>query len=493
MQPDVAEREKRQVTRASVLAALGLTALKLWAGVASGSLALLAEAAHSALDLVASLITFLAVRWAARPPDEDHPYGHGKVENLAALVQALLLAATAAWVMAEAGTRIGGRSHPVQPGPAAFLVLGLSILVDAWRSRRLRAVGRRYRSQALEADALNFAADMWTSAAVLLGLALAAWGRRTGAPGAWARADAAAALGVGLVVLVQSLRLATRAVQVLLDGAPRGLRRRIAEAARRVEGVLGVGPVRLRQVGGRVFADLVVTVPRTFSLAQAHRVSDRVEASVRALEPGADVVVHVEPAPEPGEPPVEGVRALALQLGMRTHEERVYAHGGRIAVSLHLELDPRLPLARAHAEAARLERALREAYPGLDAVDIHLEPVAAPGAERRVEVTATEAPRVEELRAVAERAAAAPCPDVRLYRVDGGPGACYDASVRCRLPADLPLEACHERVERVEQELRRRFPWLRHVTVGAEPDRGGPAAGGTGAPPPPSLESRRRA
>jgi cation diffusion facilitator family transporter len=288
-------REKHLVALSSVGAAVVLTATKLVVGVSTNSLGILSEAAHSGLDLVAAGVTFWAIRAASKPADAQHHYGHGKVENLAALFETALLLLTCGWIAIEAVERLAGSTTPeVDPSAWAFGVVILSIVVDISRSRALLRVARKYRSQALEADALHFSTDVWSSAVVLFGLLGVRFAAPLGMP--WLlRADAVAALGVAIIVFVVSLRLAKRSIGDLLDAADPELVESVRTSVR-VAGVEGVGAVRLRQSGPACFVDVTVFVDPTLTLAAAHGISDVVEQAVNDQVPGARVMVHVEPA-----------------------------------------------------------------------------------------------------------------------------------------------------------------------------------------------------
>ncbi|HEX5438773.1 MAG TPA: cation diffusion facilitator family transporter [Gemmatimonadaceae bacterium] len=463
------QREKTRVALSSVAAAVLLTGLKLLVGLLTGSLGLLAEAAHSGLDLLSSLLTLFSVRIAARPADEEHPYGHGRVENLSATIQGVILLATAAAILYASVRRILFVNVPVASTPWAFVVMAGSIAVDFWRSRMLGAAARRFHSRALEADALNFRADTFSSTVVILGLALIAYAEHTGRGGFLLKADAVAALIVGLVIIVMSGRLAVNAIQVMLDRAPAGLREKMTSAAARVPGVLSAQPVRVRESGHRIFADVVVTTPRTVSLAQAHEITERIEAAIRHVEPRSEAVVHIEPAATSAETAADAVRAVALRMGASTHHERVYEVEDGLEAALHLEVEPDLTLAQAHAEAHRLADALLADNPRLRRVDTHIE-VAEPNPARRREVSGEQPERVDAVRAIiAHVGGAAGCRDVRLYQSDG-PG--WDVSLTCLFAPHLTVGEVHRRTELLETRLRERLPDVGRVLIHAEPAEG---------------------
>jgi cation diffusion facilitator family transporter len=288
-------REKQSVAFRSLLAAVGLTAFKIVVGVATGSLGILAEAAHSGLDLVASGMTLVAVRLSGRPADRTHLYGHGKIENLSALAETLLLLATCAWIAREAVRRLVFHRVIVDITVWSFLVMAVSIAIDFSRSRALARTAHKYRSQALEADALHFRTDIWSSSVVILGL-LAVKAGGWFPPLEFLRyADAVAALGVSALVVWVSARLGRRTVDALMDTAPAGMEERITAAVEAVAGVRNCHNIRIRSSGPVLFIDLHVLVDGEQTLNQAHRLTEVIEEAIRRLLPEADVTVHPEP------------------------------------------------------------------------------------------------------------------------------------------------------------------------------------------------------
>src|SRR5271166_221048 len=239
-------REKRAVAGNSVLAALVVTSLKVVVGITTGSLGILSEAAHSGLDLIAALVTFFSVRVSDKPADADHQYGHGKFENFSAFIETGLLLLTCIWIVYESIKRLFFQSVEIEPSVWAFAVMASSIIVDYWRSRRLRKIADKYDSQALHADALHFSTDIWSSAVVILGLALVVVGRQYSHP-LLKKADPIAALVVACIVVYVSSRLARQTIDALLDAAPAGVRNRIIQEVYRVNGVLEVDRVRIRK------------------------------------------------------------------------------------------------------------------------------------------------------------------------------------------------------------------------------------------------------
>ncbi len=287
--------EKRSAAISSVIAAVGLTGFKIIVGLTTGSLGILAEAAHSALDLMAAVMTFLAVRISGRPADRDHLYGHGKVENLSALFETLLLLLTCFWIIYEATHRLLYHTADIEVNYWSFAVMITSILVDISRSRILYRAAKKYNSQALEADALHFSTDIWSSGVVILGLffvKLSEW-----VPGlAFLRqADSVAAIMVGLIVVYVSVKLGVRTVQALLDVAPSGIEKKIISAVEILPGVTDCHNVRVRYSGPQPFVDIHVLVNGNQTLKEAHNLTEQIERTIQKLIPNADVTVHPEP------------------------------------------------------------------------------------------------------------------------------------------------------------------------------------------------------
>jgi len=287
--------EKRAAARSSVVASVALTALKIVVGVATGSLGILAEAAHSALDLCAALVTLFAVRMSGKPPDREHTYGHGKIENLSALVETVLLLMTCGWIIRAAAVRLIRHTADVEVTVFSFAVMVTSIVVDWSRSRVLRRTATRYNSQALEADALHFETDIWSSAVVVVGL-IGVWAAARFPAVSWMRyADAVAALAVASIVIWVSMKLGLRTISALVDTAPSGLEEKILDQVRAVPGIAACDHLRLRYSGPTLFVDVRIEVDGNQSLRDAHRITEEVEIAIQRVAPDADVTVHAEP------------------------------------------------------------------------------------------------------------------------------------------------------------------------------------------------------
>jgi cation diffusion facilitator family transporter len=295
MSPTGAQTEKRSAALSSVVAAVGLTSFKIVVGLLTNSLGILAEAAHSGLDLVAALMTFFAVGMSDKPADEQHNFGHGKVENLSALFETVLLLATSGWIIYEAIQRLFYTQAEVHASIWSFVVMGTSIAVDYTRSRILYRAARKHNSQALEADALHFSTDIWSSSVVILGLIGVTLARFIPSLDWMSQADAIAALAVAVIVIFISGELGWRTIQALLDAAPQGMPEQIVTAVRAMPGITDCHAVRVRPSGAHWFVDLHVTMAGRMSLRRSHAMTERVEQKVHELLPGSDVTVHVEP------------------------------------------------------------------------------------------------------------------------------------------------------------------------------------------------------
>ncbi len=366
-------KEKRAVALNSLLAAAAITLLKLIVGLTTRSLGILSEAAHSGLDLVAAFITLLSVRVSDKPADAEHQYGHGKVENFSAFLETGLLLMTCFWIVWEAVRRLTGHhAVHIEPSVAAFAVMFASMAVDWWRSRKLKKIADRYNSQALEADALHFSTDVFSSAVVALGLALVWLGGRTGIP--WlSKADPVAALVVSGVIVYVSSRLGRATIDALLDAAPAGYRSRIIDAVLKIHGVIEVERVRIRRAGNRYFADLTVGLARNVTFQRSGQVVGEITDAVHSILPDCDVVIHPVPRETGHENIFDRIRAVAARNNFSVHDVSVQDLGGRLHVEQHLELDEALNLKEAHDVVTRLEAEIRSELPEISTILTHIE------------------------------------------------------------------------------------------------------------------------
>jgi cation diffusion facilitator family transporter len=458
-----AAAEKRWVALVSVATACAMTALKATVGLLTGSLGVLSDAAHSALDLVGAAMTFVSVRVSDRPADWNHPYGHAKIENISAFVETGLMAASAVAISAEAISRIF--FHPVALRYSAwpFLVMGVSIVVDLWRSRHLSKVARRYRSEALEADALHFASDIWTSVAVVVGLSASWLGTLEHVP--WLRfADPLAALAVSVMILIFGWRLAWRAVFALTDAVSPELHTRMIEEVRRTAGVLGIDQARVRRSGSNYFADVTLSLPRQLTFQRTEELVGEATAAVQRVLPEADVVIHTIPRSTVAESLFDQVRAVAARNNVLLHDVSIEAFADGLHVEQHIEVKETTPLVEAHRFVHELEEQIRRELPQVKSVLTHIES----------EPATIEAPvRVEQNRRLEAmlRDAAANVPevvDIHEVSVDRV-GEHIHVTCHCTLPDAMEMRCVHESITELEHRFKLECPEVDRLLIHPEP------------------------
>jgi cation diffusion facilitator family transporter len=460
---DSMRAEKRAVAWNSVFAALAITTLKIVVGYTTRSLGLRSEAAHSGLDLVAAIVTLLSIRVSDKPADADHQYGHGKVENFSAFIETGLLLLTCVWIVFEALKRLFFHSVDIEPGIVAFLVMFFSMIVDWWRSRALGKIATKYDSQALEADALHFSTDIWSSGVVVLGLTLVLVGRWLGI--SWLRnADPVAALFVAGVVVYVSSRLARKTVDALLDAAPTGVRTNIINAVRNVDGLLEVDRVRIRRAGNRYFADLSIGLARNVTFQRSEQVADAVTAAVQNVLPNADVVVHSVARASYGENIFDRVRAVATRHNFNVHDVSVQDLKGRLHVEQHLELDERLSLKEAHDHVTMLESEIRNDVPEISSILTHIE--SEPATIETGDEIVRDAKLEEQLKAAAMYfPEILDIHDVEVKRVRDR----LYISCHCTFEDELPLSRVHDVQTELEIRIKQTAPELFRVLIHPEP------------------------
>jgi len=461
--------EKQRAARSSLLWAAFLTAIKLGAGLATNSLGIFSEALHSGLDLVAAAITLFAVRLASRPADKAYPYGYGKAESLAALAETGLLLLTCGWIVYEAVERLFFSAVQVTPTFWGAAVIAVALFVDISRSRMLRRVAAKHNSQALEADALHFSTDVWSSVVVLLGLA-GLWAASFFPVDSWqarilCMGDAVAALFVAGLVAWVSMRLMARSAGDLMDAgnAERAdeLKRELAE---KLPGCK-VCQLRVRQGGALYFVDMTVEIQPGISLDEAHDLTRQVEEIVRGVLPSVDVTVHVEPMKESGMGILQIAHALAAGHALSVHNLTISERDGHTLIFLHVEVPHELDLYEAHRRVASFERKL-EQYASA-AVVTHIEPEERLGAsvceplvpqeEARIRAAVTDVQKLfKEIIDVH---------DLRLYHFGGAPM----LSLHCRLPGHMSVREAHNLASQFELRLLEKCPALRNITIHTDP------------------------
>jgi cation diffusion facilitator family transporter len=450
---------KARVAIISIFASAGMAAAKFVVGIAIGSLALISEALHSAVDVVATIITWLVVRVSDRPADHEHHYGHGKLESVSALGIIALLYVLAGGILVESYSRLREGAPPPTLSAIPFIVLLIDIAVNFWRARALHRTARATKSQALAADALHFASDVLGSVAVIIGLALSGFG--------YAWGDAAAAIGVAVVISLLGLRLARSTVETLLDRAPEGALERAIAAIRSVPGVVDVERLRVRMVGSTYFIDAIVKVPRTYPIDRIDEIKRKAQEAVAKALGDADLTFTAVPVARDNESIRERIMVIARNSGLAVHHVTVHDLGGKLTVSIDLEVDGEMPLTAAHDIAHELERNIRDEFGEDVEVDTHIEPL-----EPELPLGADAPPkRIEAIRAALSRFAADSAihdiHNVRVRNTEAG----EIVNFHCRAAPSMSVIKVHENVDEIERALRGAFPTIKRVISHAEPPR----------------------
>ncbi|MCH5144767.1 cation diffusion facilitator family transporter [Desulfovibrio sp. UIB00] len=467
--------EKSRAAMLSLLAALGLTSIKLAVGLYTNSLGILSEALHSGLDLLAAALTLAAVKISAKPADSRHPYGHGKAENLSALAQTVLLFATCVWVVYEGVQRLASGSSPVVPSLWGVGVMAISMAIDINRVRVLRRVAKDFNSQALEADALHFSTDILSSAVVLVGV-LAVWlAQALQLPEPISRvlsqADTVAALLVAAIIFRASMHMASDAVNMLMDSGSSQASEAIVVAVQKIAGISEVTRVRVRTSGPQSFVDLTVGVAPGLKVSDGHRLAHEAEEAVAGVLPGADVTVHVEPRKScriDENNPFALVQVAASEHGLAVHDVHILSADSACHIELHVELPGQMPFDRAYARVKAFEDTLREALPGVEIVS-HMEPKA-PGAALEpgasVSVPFSEM-AWREIKAAVENEPLAAMPHKFSTYVLPEQGVCI--SFHCNVSVGLSVEEAHNVCTRLEKRIRAAVPQLGRLSIHMEP------------------------
>jgi cation diffusion facilitator family transporter len=455
--------EKTSAALLSIFAACAMTGLKIVVGIVTGSLGMLSDAAHSGIDLLGAGLTFFSVRVSGKPADEDHTYGHGKIENLSAFFETGLMLISCIWITYEAVERIFFHPTPIRLSIWPFAVLVTSIAVDYWRSSQLLKVAKRHGSAALEADAQHFASDIWATLAVLLGLG-ATW-IGDGFSVRWLHyADPVAAIVVSILILRFSWDLANKTLGVLLDSAPAETRQRMIDEVGRIDGVLGVDQARVRRSGTSYFADLTLSLSRHLTFQHTEDLVDAATAAVQRVIAGADVVIRTVPRENAAESVFDKVRAVASRNNVVLHDVSVQSIAGRFHVEQHIEVKETMPLREAHDFVRRIEDEIRREVPQIASVLTHIES----------EPSTIELPiGIERDRQIEShlRHAARRFPEVRDIHdvIIGRVGDRIHVSCHCTLPDALEMQHVHDIITALEDQFKLESPEVYRVLIHPEP------------------------
>src|ERR1017187_8407658 len=430
---------KSRVAAISIFASAAMATAKFVVGIAIGSLALISEALHSSVDVVATVITWLVVRVSDRPADEEHHYGHGKFESISALGVIAMLYVLAGGILVESWSRLSEGVPPPTLSAIPFIVLLVDISVNFWRARALHRAAHDTKSQALAADALHFASDVLGSVAVII--------------------------GVAIMIALLGLRMARSTVETLLDRAPEGASEKATAAIRSVPGVVDVERLRVRMVGSTHFIDAIVQVPRTYPSDRVDEIKRKAQDAVTGALEDADLTFTAVPVARDNESVRERHMVHARNSGLAVHHVTVHDLGGKLTVSIDLEVDGDMALTAAHAIAHERERNIREEFGEDVEVDPHIEPL-----EPELPRGADAAPdRVEAIKTALSRFAADGAihdiHSVRVRNTDAG----EIVNFHCRAAPSMSVIKVHENVDEIERALRLAFPTVKRVISHAEP------------------------
>ncbi|ABE62272.1 cation diffusion facilitator family transporter [Nitrobacter hamburgensis X14] len=458
--PRLASSSKTRVAAVSMIASASMAAIKFVVGVAIGSLALISEALHSSVDLVATIVTWFVVRFSDRPADDEHHYGHGKIESLSALGVIAMLYVLAGGIVVQAYAHLREGAPVPTLSAIPFVVLVVDIAVNFWRARALHRTALDTRSQALEADALHFASDVLGSIAVIIGLTLSGLG--------YAWGDAGAAIGVAILISVLGLRLGRATIETLLDRAPEGAAERAKAAIRALPGIVDIERLRVRMVGPRHFVDVIAEVPRTYPIDRIDAIKQQAQNAVSAALGDADLTFTAIPVARDNESIRERIMVIARNSGLAIHHVTVHDLGEKLTVSIDLEVDGEMALVDAHAIAHRLEHDIRNEFGADVEVDTHIEPL-----EPELPLGTDAVPaRIDAIRTTLSGFTAGGAihdiHNVRVRDTDAG----EIVNFHCRAAPSMSVARVHEQVDEIERALRRAFPSVKRVISHAEPARG---------------------
>ena len=455
MSPD---NRKIAAARASIAASILLAVAKLVAGIWSGSLALLSEAGHAFVDTAATMLTYYAVREAEKPADAEHHYGHGKFEALAALVETGFLFGLAIFVVAEALRRLREPEIVLDPGVFVYGVLGLSIVIDFFRSSQLRAIAEEEHSEALAADAVHFSSDLVSSLLVLIGMLATHFGFMKG--------DGLAALGVAVFIAIAGYRLGRRTINTLLDTAPGDLTPRLEQALANVPGVISIDQLRLRSVGHEVIGEVIISVARSLRMEQAAHIKHAAMMAILEAEPRAKMTVVIEPRALDDETVIERIMLVAAHSHLSAHNIIAQQIDGRLSIGVDIELDGTMPIGRAHAIATEFERSIRDEFGSDVEIETHIEPISPhilTGID--ADLMTRESVLSSLVRLSEKNEWITNIHDVRVRETMGG----WIINYHGRVSPSVPVDIVHNAVDDIERRMRDIFPQILRIVGHVEP------------------------
>jgi cation diffusion facilitator family transporter len=449
---------KEKAAFSSLLVAIFLTLIKIIVGILTNSLAIISEALHSGIDLIAAAMTMFAVTKSDLPPDSGHLYGHYKLENVSSFIETLLLYITAIWVLYEAVERLLVGGTVVEMNIWAIVIMLLSIVLNFSRSRVLYRIAKKYKSQALEADAVHFMADLITSVVVIIGIIPAYFG--------FAEFDSFAAIGVAIIIAVIGYRIGKKSIASLMDAAPAGLEKLIKEEALKVEGVEKIDRIRVRESGPRVFIDITIFIDKLLPLEVAHGVTESVTKKIQEKVPDSDVIVHAEPLTLESSNLVTNIRAEATAFPeiKNIHNIRVYEIENRLHVDFHIETEGDLSLSRAHELSHQLEERIKKLNGSIASVASHVEPIDGGVTNGRLDEEASDKLRAEIGEILKSY------PEIKCYKgleITNIKGL-MNVNLECVLKEDATVNEAHRIADHLEASIRARVKGVDSVSVHLE-------------------------
>ncbi len=453
--------KKQQVALSSVLASLLLTVMKLVVGMMTGSIGIISEAAHSALDFGAASLTLFAVKMSDKPADSKHHYGHAKVESVSALIETGLLVVTSVWIIYTAVERLlaGKTEIDVTWYWYAVAIMVISIVVDFSRSRALKKVAKETNSQALEADALHFSSDILSSAVVLLGLVFVSLGIT------WA--DAVAGIAVAILVGWAAFSLGKKTIDVLIDAAPEGLAEGIEVITMTVGGVIAIDKIRVKPTGPQVFIEMAVCVNRTLSVEKVQTICAEIEKKVRDEYSVGDITINTRPIALNSETIAERVHVIGLNHNLHAHNISTNLTGEKTHITFDVEIDQQLTIKQAHNTVNALEEELRREFDGELDICIHLDPLRneerssgslqAEEKERAYNTIVKASQSIEKIQDVH---------DIHIHKTDKEK---LFITLHCSFNDEVLLEEVHSLTSQLEGAIYRSLPNAGRVIIHAEP------------------------
>ena len=458
-----ANEKKLRVSRISLGAAVFLTLIKLAAAYFSGSLAVLSEVFHSAIDIIACTITILSIKFASKPPDKDHNYGHDKVESFSALLQVLILVVTSSYIFYEGMNRLFfGKSISVDVEIWTFVVILIAIAVDISRVKALKRTARETGSHALEAEALHFSSDIFTSSIVLLALGLTYFDIS-------GEADSIAAIIVSIIIIITGFKLSRKAINSLMDRVPEGLSEKIQYETKLIEGVEDIKSFRIRSTGSKIFIDMTILVSRIIPFSKAHDICDRVERKIFDLVDNADVIIHSEPVETKRETINDKIKLVVHGYGLRCHDIFSHKIGGEIFTELHVEVRDTNDLREAHKIITDIENDIKSTLDIISSVKIHIDEPSEILFET-VDITEKSGEIIKEVNTVLkEQEKIDKCYDIKVVSTNGK----IRVSLSCHFDMSLSFDEVHDLVTFLESKiylnLKEKYPRISNVMIHAEP------------------------